>query len=544
MADITLVKISALPAAEQIGAEDLLPVVQEGATKAVAYGVIKDDIANELAPDATLSEAGKAADAKAVGDALALKADKTELTAEVSRIDAALNTKVNNTTYTAEVERINGAIETKADAAETTAALATKANANAVTEALALKADKTEVNAGLALKADKTELTAGLATKQNKLTFDTAPTEGSTNPVTSGGVYNSTFKELGLLPNGTDLDTLTGKSGFYICGTSSVYPNQPINGGRRTLFLFSYPNSTYTVQVMIESRYNHTSQRVYASGAWSAWIATDTQELASAVDFEKKRHAGQNQALIAVSHGGVYTDSALMDTRQAFVNAYNEGLSYQDVDVVFSSDSVPVVTHDWQKTDIDGNTVTITASTYADILTHTFGTSDYSYNLESLADSWVLQKKLGMQIGIDIHGGTNNPAGSVEGFVEWLRLHNIKPIYIHTSTTAVFDKLVANNAADYPVGIVVSSQTDDIAGKLQKIIDAQASEKLIFFPAWTIAMLESLLGTNLQTLINAGVKICGYGYTESQMKTFTYPYYMSMILSQNGNVNYLQAKTI
>lgn len=189
MADITLVKISALPAAEQIGAEDLLPVVQEGATKAVAYGVIKDDIANELAPDATLSEAGKAADAKAVGDALALKADKTELTAEVNRIDAALNTKVNNSTYTAEVERIDGDIATKADAAATTAALATKANANDVTEALALKADKTEVNAGLALKADKTELTAGLATKQDALTFDTTPTDGSTNPVTSGGVF-------------------------------------------------------------------------------------------------------------------------------------------------------------------------------------------------------------------------------------------------------------------------------------------------------------------------------------------------------------------
>lgn len=165
MADITLVKISALPAAEQIGAEDLLPVVQEGATKAIAYGVIKDDIANELAPDATLSEAGKAADAKAVGDALGLKADKTELTAEVSRIDAALNTKVNNTTYTAEVERIDDTIATKADAAATTAALATKANAN--------------------------EVTAALAAKQNVLTFDTTPTEGSGNPVTSAGVYAS-----------------------------------------------------------------------------------------------------------------------------------------------------------------------------------------------------------------------------------------------------------------------------------------------------------------------------------------------------------------
>lgn len=177
MADITLVKISALPAAEQIGAEDLLPVVQEGATKAVAYGVIKDDIANELAPDATLSEAGKAADAKAVGDALALKADKAELTAEVNRIDAALNTKVNNSTYTAEVERIDGDIATKADAAATTAALATKANANDVTEALALKADTATVSAQLATKADTSAVNSALALKADKTELNTAVSE-------------------------------------------------------------------------------------------------------------------------------------------------------------------------------------------------------------------------------------------------------------------------------------------------------------------------------------------------------------------------------
>ena len=33
-------------------------------------------------------------------------------------------------------------------------------------------------------------LSAGLATKQDILTFDSTPTSGSTNPVTSGGIYN------------------------------------------------------------------------------------------------------------------------------------------------------------------------------------------------------------------------------------------------------------------------------------------------------------------------------------------------------------------
>lgn len=39
--------------------------------------------------------------------------------------------------------------------------------------------------------ATKTELNNGLTGKQNTLTFDSAPTSGSTNPVTSGGVFSA-----------------------------------------------------------------------------------------------------------------------------------------------------------------------------------------------------------------------------------------------------------------------------------------------------------------------------------------------------------------
>ena len=39
--------------------------------------------------------------------------------------------------------------------------------------------------------ATQTALTNGLAAKQNALTFDSAPTSGSSNPVTSGGVYSA-----------------------------------------------------------------------------------------------------------------------------------------------------------------------------------------------------------------------------------------------------------------------------------------------------------------------------------------------------------------
>lgn len=39
--------------------------------------------------------------------------------------------------------------------------------------------------------ATTTQLTNGLSGKQNTLTFDTTPTEGSQNPVTSGGIYSA-----------------------------------------------------------------------------------------------------------------------------------------------------------------------------------------------------------------------------------------------------------------------------------------------------------------------------------------------------------------
>ena len=39
--------------------------------------------------------------------------------------------------------------------------------------------------------ATTTQLNSGLAGKQNTLTFDTTPTEGSANPVTSGGIYTA-----------------------------------------------------------------------------------------------------------------------------------------------------------------------------------------------------------------------------------------------------------------------------------------------------------------------------------------------------------------
>ena len=237
MAEIDLIKISELPATSTIGDTDELAVVQGGATKKVPYSVLKDGA--EVTPDTTLSEAGVPADAAAVGAALAqkanqaavtqaldAKADKTEVAGISGDIEelasvverkadqTALNQKADKATTDAlrqDLTTLNGIVNQKADKTElnaqignVTAELATKANTADVNNLLAAKANvASPVFTGRpqAPTAPKGTATLQLATtafvqnaiddKEDKLTFDSAPTQGSTNPVTSGGVYTA-----------------------------------------------------------------------------------------------------------------------------------------------------------------------------------------------------------------------------------------------------------------------------------------------------------------------------------------------------------------
>ena len=82
------------------------------------------------------------------------------------------------TKYTVDVERAEGTITTKGDPYSA-------ANMNGFEQRVANAFTQDEQSI-----ATNTQNISNLQTnKQNKLTFDTTPTKGSTNPVTSGGVY-------------------------------------------------------------------------------------------------------------------------------------------------------------------------------------------------------------------------------------------------------------------------------------------------------------------------------------------------------------------
>lgn len=89
---------------------------------------------------------------------------------------------------------------------------------------------------------------------------------------------DETFKRLGTLASGSDLNSVTGSNGYYIMGAGSSYTNAPTeiaSSGRRILFLINaVPPSTYKQQWIFN--YNNATIyfRYYADGSWSAWTNT------------------------------------------------------------------------------------------------------------------------------------------------------------------------------------------------------------------------------------------------------------------------------
>ena len=120
-----------------------------------------------------------------------------------------------------------------------------------------------------------------LAAKQDVLTFDTAPTASSTNPVTSGGIYSALIG-LKSIENGTDLDTLTAPGQYR---TSSA-------DATATLTHCPVSDQAIRLEVTYSSHVNRFIQRLYPANSddgsfyvrkylngWGSWFRFAGQEV-------------------------------------------------------------------------------------------------------------------------------------------------------------------------------------------------------------------------------------------------------------------------
>lgn len=187
----------------------------------------------------------------------------------------ALEAKTNTDTMSASDED-NPTYGTETACAGIVLAAAVPGNANVGLQIFAGRSGETFMRA-----KDGSDWEAWIPQKQNALTFDTAPTASSTNPVTSGGIY-SAFIGLTSIENGTDLDTLTAPGQYR---TSSA-------DATATLTHCPVSDQAIRLEVTYSSHVNRFIQRLYPANrddgsfyvrkylnGWGSWFRFAGQEV-------------------------------------------------------------------------------------------------------------------------------------------------------------------------------------------------------------------------------------------------------------------------
>lgn len=129
-----------------------------------------------------------------------------------------------------------------------------------------------------------------LGTKQNTLTFDSVPTDASTNPVTSGGLYNTIGDLTQTGVTGADvaaqISNLFGLVNFKLLTTDLYtswddfpinvfgygYANQTNHPGAAS-FVIGMGNNTVRMQFALAFDQSFVKYRTKISDTWSAWAA-------------------------------------------------------------------------------------------------------------------------------------------------------------------------------------------------------------------------------------------------------------------------------
>lgn len=348
------------------------------------------------------------------------------------------------------------------------------------------------------------------------------------------------------LADGSNLNNLFNTNKIYTMGYSQSFANIPDGQsvGRRMLEVFSPDSTTYTVQRFTNYTTQNYYQRIYASDAWLPWVRFSTDDRLPEI-------CGNFNYRIATSHGGCFTNSKYENSPKAFKDARSKGILYQDLDVVFTSDLVPVICHasfaDNAIRIADGDTsrINIFEHTLNDLKTnYLFGDSNYNWTIQTLAEAYAFNLELGCYICIDVGGGENNPTGAIDGLCDYMIEHGIKCEYLVTSEMYTFNILMNNGGENFNLGIVVASTASESVASANQKINAIISAKstLNLKKAWCLTRRERMvengdLYSRVSDLLDGDVLIGSYSY-DASTALGDIPTWYSLCVSQYVNVNY------
>ena len=187
------IPISSLPGADTPTEDDIFPGVQDAETKRFSLSSLLAWIISQIAP----ADIGAVPETRKVNNH-ALDADVTLTAADVGAVPTSRT--VNNKALSADITLTAADVGARGDS--WTPSAADVGAQPTITASGILKGDG---NGGVSAAIAGTDY-------QAPLTFDSAPTENSTNPVTSGGIYsamNTRYSETELYSTLTDVHTDT-----------------------------------------------------------------------------------------------------------------------------------------------------------------------------------------------------------------------------------------------------------------------------------------------------------------------------------------------
>lgn len=340
-------------------------------------------------------------------------------------------------------------------------------------------------------------------------------------------VYNQ------ALTNGTDLDTII-TNGYYRLGAGSAYPNQPVAGGRRLLFVSSKYPSGAAYQILFKYDTGEIFMRMNHDDVWDPWK--------TAYDATATKIAlGSNPYRKTLDHGGFYDTKygkklIYQNSPESFITSMREGIVFHNLDIVFSSDGVPFVSHDVSVPETGGTTININNLTYAQIKQYYIGDQDYSWKLQTLAECASFIKKIGGMIDmVDVTAANNaTQIANAGNLPQYYRDNNIKPTWTNFDYDGMRDAFITNGP-EFGLYFVCNSEATILSAIAYVQAHPEHKKYLMNIGSSTEAVrlaIESRIG------IVSGLGITMYAYTYNKNNVANVPRWADGVVSENCNVNY------
>lgn len=163
--------------------------------------------------------------------------------------------------------------------------------------------------------------------------------------------------------------------------------------------------------------------------------------------------------LKAIDHGGFFEridgKSRYQNSPRAFLESANAGITFHNLDICFSSDGIPFVSHDDELTDINGDTFSIAQTSLKDIKRRCVGDQFYSWTLLTLEECCSFINQTGGTVEmVDVSTATEKDAVSLP---QYYRDHDLSPTWTNFDEETLRNRFI-ENGPEFGVYLVINKK--------------------------------------------------------------------------------------